>query len=101
MSFIGELWRCSCQPYLFAFTQAIPSVLVQMLRTARLVLIGVAGTMLVAVLAAHAPPARALVLRRVGEALRTSYGVDLRAQSLSYNLLTLSAELREIGRAHV
>jgi outer membrane protein assembly factor BamA len=72
-----------------------------MLRKARLVLIGVAGTILLALLAAHAPPARALVLRRVAEALRTSYGVDLRAKSLSYNLLTLSAELRGIQAATV
>ena len=67
-----------------------------MLRKARLVLIGVAGMLVLALLAAHAPSARALVLRRVAEALRTSYGVDLRAGSLSYNLLTLSAELRGV-----
>ena len=72
-----------------------------MLRKARLVLIGVAGTMLLALLAAHTPPARALVLRRVAEALRTSSGVDLRAQSISYNLLTLSAELRGVQLAAV
>ena len=67
-----------------------------MLRKTRLVLIGVAGALLLALLAAHAPSVRALVLRRVAEALRTSYGVDLRAGSLSYNLLTLSAELRGV-----
>jgi outer membrane protein assembly factor BamA/autotransporter translocation and assembly factor TamB len=67
-----------------------------MLRKARLVLIGVAGTILLAFLAAHTPSARSVVLRRVAEALRTSYGVDLRARSLSYNLLTLSTELRGV-----
>jgi outer membrane protein assembly factor BamA/autotransporter translocation and assembly factor TamB len=67
----------------------------------RLVIIAVAGASLLVLLAAHAPPARALVLRRVVEALHTSYGIDLRAESLSYNLLTLSAELRGIRVAAV
>src|SRR5690349_18796507 len=67
-----------------------------MLRKTRLVIVCAAGTILLALLAAHAPPARALVLRRLATSLRTSYGVELRAASLSYNLLTLSAELREI-----
>jgi hypothetical protein len=72
-----------------------------MLRKARLFIIGAAGAMLLAFLAAHAPPVRALVLRRVVETLRTSYGIDVRAESLSYNLLTLSAELRGIQLAAV
>jgi outer membrane protein assembly factor BamA len=72
-----------------------------MLRQARLVLIGAAGAMLLVLLAAHTLPGRALVLRRVVEALRTSYGIELSAESLSYNLLTLSAELRGIRVAAV
>ncbi|HEX7780367.1 MAG TPA: hypothetical protein VF424_14065, partial [Vicinamibacterales bacterium] len=72
-----------------------------MLRKARLVVIGVAGATLLALLAVHTPPGRALVLHRVVEALRTSYGIDLRAESLSYNLLTLSAELRGVQVAAV
>src|SRR5262245_66045307 len=67
-----------------------------MFRKTRLVFIGAAGATLLALLAAHAPPARALVLRRVVEAARTSLGIELHAESLSYNLLTLSAELRNI-----
>lgn len=72
-----------------------------MLRRARLVLVGTAATILLALLAAHAPPVRAVVLRRVAQTLRTSYGVDLRAASLSYILLTLSAELQRIQVAAV
>src|SRR5262245_4079527 len=72
-----------------------------MLRRARIVFLGIAGAILLALIAAHAPPARALVLRRVAETLHTSYGIDLRAGSLSYNLFTLSAELRRIQLAAV
>jgi outer membrane protein assembly factor BamA len=72
-----------------------------MLRKARLVIIGAAGAILLVLLAAHTQPARAFVLRRVVEALRTSFGIELRAESLSYNLLTLSAELRGIQLAAV
>src|SRR5512145_109951 len=72
-----------------------------MFRKVRLVVIRAAGAVLVALLAAHAPPVRELVLRRVVESLRTAYGTDLRAGSLSYNLLTLSAELRGIQLAAV
>ena len=67
----------------------------------RLVLVGAAAAILLALLAAHAPTVRARVLRRVVEAVRTSYGIDLRAGSLSYNLLTLSAELRGLQLAAV
>ena len=42
---------------------------------------------------------RALVLRRVVEAARSSLGIELHAESLSYNLLTLSTELRGIRLA--
>jgi outer membrane protein assembly factor BamA len=63
--------------------------------------VGTAATILLALLAAHAPPVRALILRRVAEAVRTSYGIDLRAASLSYNLLTLSAQLQRIQVAAV
>ena len=56
-----------------------------------------AGTLLLALVAVHAGPVRALVLRHLAAAIRTSYGIDLRARSLSYNALTLSAELH--GRA--
>ena len=70
-----------------------------MFRKTRLVLIGAAGATLLALLAAHAPPARALVLRRVVEAARSSLGIELHAESLSYNLLTLSTELRGIRLA--
>ena len=70
-----------------------------MIRKARLVIVGAAGVMLLALVAAHAPSVRSLVLRHVVEGLRNSYGIDLRAASLSYNLLTLSAELREIQLA--
>ncbi|HXW08565.1 MAG TPA: translocation/assembly module TamB domain-containing protein [Vicinamibacterales bacterium] len=72
-----------------------------MRRKGPLVLISAAGAMLLALVAAHTQPARALVLRRVVEALRTSYGVELRAEGLSYNLLTLSAELRGVQVASV
>src|SRR5262245_36770472 len=72
-----------------------------MLRKTRVVLIGAAGAILLALLAAHAQPIRALVLRRVVEAVRTSLGIELHAESLSYNLLTLSAELRGIQLSSV
>jgi outer membrane protein insertion porin family len=72
-----------------------------MVRKTRLVLIGAAGAILLALLAAHAPPARALVLRRVVEAAHRSLGIELHAESLSYNLLTLSAEVRSIQLATV
>jgi hypothetical protein len=72
-----------------------------MLRKTRLVLICVAGAILIALLAAHAQPARALVLRRVVEAARSSLGIELHAESLSYSLLTLSTELRGIQLATV
>jgi len=72
-----------------------------MFRKARLIAMGAAGAMLFAILAAHAPPVRALVLRQVVEALRDSFGIALQAESLSYNLLTLSAELRGIHVAAV
>ena len=78
-----------------------PAARAQMLHRVRLILIGAAAAILLALLAAHAPPVRALVLRRVIEAVRTSYGIDLRAGSLSYNLLTFSAELRGIQLAAV
>ena len=67
-----------------------------MFRKARHVLIGAAGAILLALLAAHTQPVRALVLRRVVEAARSSLGIELHAESLSYNLLTLSTELRGI-----
>ena len=60
-----------------------------------------AGALLVALVALHAAPVRALVLRHVAAAVRTSYGIDVRAGSLSYNVLTLSAELRGVELASV
>ncbi len=57
--------------------------------------------MLLAVLAAHASPVRALVLRRAASQIRTSFGIDIATQSFSYNLLTLSAELRGVQLAAV
>ena len=59
-------------------------------------IIGAAAAMLLALLAAHAPPGRDYVLRRIVEALHASFGLDLRAASFSYNLLTLSAEFRGV-----
>src|SRR5436190_17286010 len=60
-----------------------------------------AGTLLLALVAVHAGPVRALVLRHLAAAIRTSYGIDLRARSLSYNALTLSAELHGVELASV
>jgi outer membrane protein assembly factor BamA len=56
---------------------------------------------LLALATVHAAPVRALVLRRIAALVRTSYGIDVRAESLSYNLLTLSAELRAVELASV
>ncbi len=70
-----------------------------MFRKTRLVLVAASGAALLALLAAHAPPARALVLRRVVEAARSSFGIELHAESVAYNLLTLSTELRGIQLA--
>src|SRR4029453_18734090 len=70
-----------------------------MFRKTRLVFIGAAAGVLLALLAVHAPPARALVLRRVVEAARSSFGIELNAESLSYNLLTLSAALQGVQLA--
>jgi len=47
-----------------------------MFRKARHVLIGAAGAILFALLAAHAQPVRAQVLRRVVEAARSSLGIE-------------------------
>lgn len=70
-----------------------------MFRRTRLILIGIAAGILLALFAAHAQPVRALVLRRVVDGARRSLGVELHAASLSYNLLTFSAELRGIQLA--
>jgi outer membrane protein insertion porin family len=72
-----------------------------MFRKARLLSAGAAIAILLALLGAHAPSVRALVLRQAVEAARASYGIDLHAESLSYNLLTLSAELRGLRLAAV
>ncbi len=72
-----------------------------MLRKTRLAAAAAVGAILLALLAAHAPSVRALVLQRAVEALRASYGIDLRAGSLSYNLPTLSAELHDVRLAAV
>src|SRR5262245_3861393 len=72
-----------------------------MLRRARPVLLATAAAILLALLVAHAPTVRAFVLRRVVDTLRSSYGIDLSATSLFYNLLTLSAELRTVQIAAV
>ncbi|HXR44809.1 MAG TPA: hypothetical protein VN759_08385, partial [Pseudolysinimonas sp.] len=42
---------------------------------------------------------RSVVLQHIGAALRTSAGIELRAASLTYNLLTLRAELRGVEMA--
>jgi len=65
------------------------------------IVVAAAGALLCALVAVHAAPVRALVLRRVVTAIHTSYGIDVRAGSLSYNLLTLSAELRGLQVASV
>ncbi len=67
----------------------------------RVIMVTAAGALLFALVAVHAAPVRALVLRRVAAAVRTSYGIDVRAGSLSYNVLTLSAELRGVELASV
>ena len=64
-------------------------------------MVAAAGALLVALAAVHTAPVRALVLRRVAAVVRTSYGIDVRAGSLSYNVLTLSAELRGVELAFV
>src|SRR5688572_28196085 len=64
-------------------------------------MVAAAGALLVALVAVHAAPVRALVLRRIAAAVRTSYGIDVRGRSLSYNLLTLSAELHGVELASV
>ena len=64
-------------------------------------MVAAAGALLVALAAVHTAPVRAFVLRRVAEVVRTSYGIDVRAGSLSYNVLTLSAELRGVELAFV
>ena len=60
-----------------------------------------AGVLLIALAAVHTAPVRASVLRRVVAVVRASYGIDVRAGSLSYNVLTLSAELRGVELASV
>ncbi len=72
-----------------------------MFRKARLVSAGALSAIVLALLGAHAPSVRAVVLRHAAEALRTSYGIDLHAESLSYNLLALSAEFRGLRLAAV
>ncbi len=64
-------------------------------------MVAAAGALLLALAAVHTAPVRSFVLRRVAEVLRTSYGIDVRAGSLSYNVLTLSAELRGVELAFV
>lgn len=51
-----------------------------MLRKIRLVFIAAAGAVLLALLSEDAPPIRALVLRHIVEAFRSSYGIGLRAE---------------------
>ncbi len=65
----------------------------------RRLLVGVAGILVLAIVVAHTAPVRGLVLRRVAAVLRTSAAVELRAASLSYNVFTLSAELRDVELA--
>ncbi len=64
-------------------------------------MVAAAGALLLALAAVHAAPVRALVLRHVASVLRASYRIDVRAASLSYNVLTLSAELRGVELALV
>jgi outer membrane protein assembly factor BamA len=71
----------------------------QMRRRGRFVVISVSAALLCALVAAHTPPFRAAVLRRLVQSISTSYGIELRAEALSYNLLTLSAELRGVQLA--
>ena len=71
------------------------------LRRSRVIMVAAAGALLLALAAVHAAPVRALVLRHVASVLRASYGIDVRAASLSYNVLTLSAELRGVELAFV
>ena len=71
------------------------------LRKTRVLMAAAAGVLLIALAAVHTAPVRAFVLRRVVAAVRASYGIDVRAGSLSYNVLTLSAELRGVELASV
>ena len=47
------------------------------------IMVAAAGALLCALVALHAAPVRALVLGQVAAAVRTSYGIDVRAGSLS------------------
>ncbi len=67
----------------------------------RRIFVGVAGLLLIAIGAAHTVPVRGLVLRYVSATLRTSAGIELRASSLTYNLFTLSADLRDVELAAI
>jgi outer membrane protein insertion porin family len=64
-------------------------------------LVAAAGVLLFALAVVHTAPVRALVLRRVVAVVRASYGIDVRAGSLSYNVLTLSADLQGAELASV
>jgi outer membrane protein assembly complex protein YaeT len=71
-------------------------------RTGRLRwLVWVAGALLlfllIVVAALHTPAAQHYVLERVQAYLRTSHQLELAASSLRYNLLDLSAELRDVS----
>ncbi len=57
------------------------------------------GLVLFGLLGAHLPFARALLLDRTATWLRGAAGIELSASSLSYNLLSLSAELRDVKLA--
>ncbi len=74
---------------------------VSKLRKIRVLMAAAAGVLLVALAVVHTAPVRALVLRRVVAAVRASYGIEARAGSFSYNVLTLSAELRDVALASV
>ena len=65
----------------------------------RRVFAAIAGLALLAIAAAHTAPVRSLALQHISAALRTSAGIELRAASLTYNLFTLSAELRDVELA--
>jgi outer membrane protein insertion porin family len=51
--------------------------------------------------ALHLPPVRAFVLGKAEAYLRASFGVELAAKSLRYNLLTLSVSLRDVSLSSV
>ncbi|HEX7282585.1 MAG TPA: translocation/assembly module TamB domain-containing protein, partial [Vicinamibacterales bacterium] len=71
------------------------------LRKTRVLIAAAAVMLLTALVALQTAPVREYVLRRVIEVVRASYGIEVRSGSLSYNVLTLSAQLRGVELASV